>query len=109
VIEGVFLRLIEWAAAALEKSTNQPILPHAIIVLNACPREDDAEKWDVDKATGQILDSLKESTLHNPGMARYAEFWRQRGRRIDSLEDLISAYYFTFQVSPRSACNSTRL
>ena len=35
VIESVFERLIEWAAAALETSSNQPVLPSAIIALNA--------------------------------------------------------------------------
>ena len=98
VIESVFQRLIEWAAAALEKSSNQPILPHAIIVLNACPQDDDPAKWDVDSATDSLLESLKDTVFKNPVLARYVEFWRQRGRQINKLEDLVSAYYFTCQV-----------
>src|SRR5579859_5052916 len=37
-------RLIGWAATAIEKSTNQPMLPYAIIVINAVDIRTDA-KW----------------------------------------------------------------
>lgn len=48
VIESVFEKLVDWAAAALEKSSNQPVLPHAIIVLNASDNSTNAELWDID-------------------------------------------------------------
>jgi hypothetical protein len=48
VIESVFEKLVDWAAAALEKSSNQPVLPHAIIVLNASDNSTNAELWNID-------------------------------------------------------------
>ena len=47
VIEVVIEQLIQWAAAALETSSNQPVLPHAIIVLNVSENATDPELWDV--------------------------------------------------------------
>jgi hypothetical protein len=48
VIESVFEKLVDWAAAALEKSSNQPVLPHAIIVLNASDNSTNPDLWDID-------------------------------------------------------------
>jgi hypothetical protein len=47
-IESVFEKLVDWAAAALEKSSNQPVLPHAIIVLNASENSTQPDLWDID-------------------------------------------------------------
>lgn len=45
VVESVFSLLLEWAAAALEAASNQPILPAAIVALNATEINIDAEQW----------------------------------------------------------------
>ena len=55
MVESVLQTLIEWAAAALEKSSNQPILPHVIIVLNASPPDIDPTKWVVVEITSRIV------------------------------------------------------
>ena len=98
VIEGVFERLIEWAAAALETSSNQPVLPCAIVALNATEINIDEELWDVEASTKQLLESLAETVHRNAAFQRYAEFWKARNRDIRTLEQLVLSYYSSIQV-----------
>ena len=53
-----------WAAAALEKSSNQPVLPHAIIVLNASKYDIDPDLWDVDTSTSRLFENLSRTVYH---------------------------------------------
>jgi len=65
-VENVIDQLIRWAAAALEKSSNQPVLPHAIIVLNAAENNTDPRLWDVDESTADLMRSVEPAILsHN--------------------------------------------
>lgn len=98
VIESVFEKLIEWAAAALETSSNQPVLPCAIIALNASEINIPAEQWDAAVVTDHLLSSLAQTVHSNSIFQKYAEFWTEKGRTIDTLEDLIMAYYSSIQV-----------
>jgi hypothetical protein len=98
VVENVFAKLVEWAAAAIETSSNQPVLPHAIIVLNASENDINASLWDVNTNTSSILDALAGTVKRNETFKKYAQFWRQRGRTIDTLEQLILSYYSSIQV-----------
>lgn len=99
-MESVFERLVNWAAAALEQSSNQPLLPHAIIVLNAHPSENDVDPslWDVSTATEELLDSLSRTVYHNPVFKKYAQFWRERGRQVETVEQLMRSYYSSIKV-----------
>ena len=45
VVESVFTLLLEWASAALESASNQPVLPAAIIALNATEINVDPLQW----------------------------------------------------------------
>ncbi|PLB46500.1 hypothetical protein P170DRAFT_457118 [Aspergillus steynii IBT 23096] len=78
VVENVVDQLIDWATAALEKSSNQPVLPHAIIILNAA-------------------ENNTEPDLNHNLRAR-AAFWAPRQRRITSIRDLLLSYYSTIRV-----------
>ncbi|KAI4204204.1 MAG: hypothetical protein LQ350_001395 [Teloschistes chrysophthalmus] len=98
VIESVLEKLITWAAAALEKSSNQPVLPHAIVVLNASENDIDPALWDVDTATEKLLHSLSETILQNAAFKKYALFWKERSRNIKTVEDLLLSYYSSFRV-----------
>ena len=89
---------MEWAAVALEKSSNQPVLPHAIIVLNATDYSVDPSLWDCDKATQQLLESLSRTVYHNAVFKKYAQFWRARHRTIETVESLLRAYYASIKV-----------
>jgi hypothetical protein len=91
-------RLIRWAAAALEKSSNQPMLPYAIIVINAVDNRTD-EKWlDVVTATHNLLDDLKDSVESNPAFFKWASYWRENNRQIDTTKDLLLAYYTSIKI-----------
>ncbi|KAF8847642.1 hypothetical protein BDZ45DRAFT_315849 [Acephala macrosclerotiorum] len=98
VIESVLEQLIKWAAAALETANNQPILPYAIIILNACPHDIDPKLWDVDFATKSLLDSLAETVNRNGTFAQYAKFWRERDREVKNVQELMMCYYSSVKV-----------
>ncbi|KAF9892309.1 hypothetical protein FE257_002086 [Aspergillus nanangensis] len=98
VIENVIDQLIEWAAAALEKSSNQPVLPHAIILLNATENTTDPRLWDVDASTEHLMESAKEAIERNHNLRTRAAFWAPKHRRIRSVKDLLLSYYSTIRV-----------
>lgn len=104
VIEGVFVRLIEWAAAALETSSNQPVLPCAVIALNAAEITIEPELWDVETATNNLLKSLYSTVHRNAAFQKYADFWKARNRQVDTLEQLVLCYYSSIQVRGFCAC-----
>jgi hypothetical protein len=99
LIEGVFEQLVKWAAAALETSSNQPVLPHAIIALNASENDIDAELWDVNTATSRLMESLSRTVFHNSTFKKYAQFWRERKKEIETVEQLMLSYYSSIRVS----------
>ena len=99
VIEHVFERLIRWAAAALETSSNQPILPHAIIVLNASENDLQPNLWEPGTNTSNILDSLASTITRNDTFKKFAQWWRERGKTINNVEQLILCYYSSVVVS----------
>ncbi|KAI0003957.1 hypothetical protein F4779DRAFT_621638 [Xylariaceae sp. FL0662B] len=98
VIEHVFERLVKWAAAAIETSSNQPVLPHAIIALNASEHDLDNRSWDVHHNTETILNDLAHTVNRNETFKKWAQFWRERGKVIDTLVDLVLCYYSSIQI-----------
>lgn len=64
-IEDVLKHLVEWAAAALEKASIQPVLPHVIIALNASKNSIDETLWDPKVATLAVLDSISRTVNRN--------------------------------------------
>jgi hypothetical protein len=98
VIESVLEQLVTWAAAALEMSSNQPVLPHVIIALNASDLDIDELQWDPDVATASVLESLSRTVFKNAIFKKYAQFWRERQRQIETVQQLIESYYTTIRV-----------
>ncbi|KAH8684241.1 hypothetical protein BGZ60DRAFT_397086 [Tricladium varicosporioides] len=96
-VENVLEKLIVWAAAALETSCNQPILPFAIIALNASENVD-PKLWDVDEATSALLESMSDTIDQNIAFAKFAKFWRNRDREIRTVEELLLCYYSAVKV-----------
>jgi hypothetical protein len=90
---------VEWAAAALEKASNQPVLPHVIIALNASENNIEEALWDPDVATSTVLESMSRTVYRNSTFKKYAQFWRERKRSIESVESLIRSYYSSIKVS----------
>jgi hypothetical protein len=89
---------VEWASAALETASNQPILPYALIVLNACEDETLPELWDSDTSTRSIFKSLVDTVRKNLVFKRHARLWMERGRSVDTLEDLMLCYFSSIKV-----------
>ncbi|KAI9849895.1 MAG: hypothetical protein M1837_000109 [Sclerophora amabilis] len=94
----VLQKLLDWASASIEKSLNQPALPHAIVVLNATDTSIDPSQWDVRTATRKLLSVVEKAIDRDPAIAEYAEHWRIRGKDIKSTEELIRCYYSSFAV-----------
>ena len=91
-------QLVTWAAAALEKSSNQPVLPHAIIILNASQNDMDPDFWNVSAATARLLESLSQTVAQNATFKKYVLFWRERSRNIRTVEELLLSYYSSVRV-----------
>jgi len=97
-VETVLEKLLEWATDALEASSNHPVLPYAIIVLNTSHANIDQSLWDVDIATKSLLVSLSKTLHKNVVFTQYAKFWKARGRDIETVEDLMLCYYSSVRV-----------
>jgi predicted acylesterase/phospholipase RssA len=98
---SVLTKLIDWGAAALERSINQPTLPHCIVTLNCSDAAIDASQWDSDCATQALLSTVRGAINFTEGVPRFralADHWRKLGRDICSIEDLILCYYSSFRV-----------
>lgn len=82
---------------SLETSVNQATLPHAIIAVNISDIRV-SEAWDVCYSTTQLLDAVRYSFLQVPYLKDLSRYWRDRGRAIESVSDLIHCYYSSFNV-----------
>ncbi|KAF2158446.1 hypothetical protein M409DRAFT_31046 [Zasmidium cellare ATCC 36951] len=90
---AVLTKLLDWGAAALERSVNQPTLPHCVVILNAAdPGLDDAE-WEVNAATQTLLDSLHHA---DPSCRRVKDHWSRLGYEVKTTKDLLLRYYASF-------------
>lgn len=98
VVESVIEQLLRWAADALETSSNQPVLPHAIIVLNAYDNASDPDLWEPGHSTTSLMASVSRAVHRNHNIRKFAEFWRQKGREIESVETLLLSYYSSNRV-----------
>lgn len=90
-------KLLAWGAASIDKSVNQPTLPHAIIVLNATEDIDEKE-WDIETATKLLMEDIRGAICQVPQVEEYARIWRQSGRTIRSTHDLLKCYYASVSV-----------
>jgi len=97
-IETAVERLIRWAHTALEKSSNQPMLPFGIIVMNAVDNRTDPALWDVNTATNFLMKSIADAVHKNPIFERWAWDWREKDKRINSTEDLLRVYYSSVRI-----------
>jgi len=92
---------LDWGVAALEKSLNQPALPHCVVALNGIDPGVDEREWDISFATQSLLSSVKTALDPVEGVPRFrdlAEHWRSLGKHIYTVEDLILRYYSSFKV-----------
>ncbi|KAK8118120.1 uncharacterized protein PG998_006401 [Apiospora kogelbergensis] len=64
-------KLLEWGQSSIDKSVNQPTLPHAVIVINATDKVNEKE-WDVDEGTRMFLNDVKDAIDEDPRLNKYA-------------------------------------
>lgn len=98
---AVLTKLLEWGVASLEKSINQPALPHCIVALNGTDPGVDEREWDINYATQSLLSTVQGALDYVEGVPRFrelAEHWRSLGKHIYTVEDLILRYYSSFKV-----------
>lgn len=74
------------------------MLPHAIIVLNASETGIDEKLWDVPANTESILEDLDRTVNRNETFKKWAQFWRERNKPINTLTELVLCYYSSVQV-----------
>jgi hypothetical protein len=85
--------LINWARACIEKSLNQPTLPHAVIVLNATDTKIESKAWDTEYATSSLMSDVAGAIDRDPTYKELKEYWIGRGKSISTMKDLLECYY----------------
>lgn len=105
VVENVLEKLVGWAASAIETSSNQPLLPHAILALNAEDYNINESLWDIKAATTDMLKSLEKTVDQNETFKQAAQYWRERDRQIETVEQLMLCYYSSIQVRNPTTAN----
>lgn len=90
-------KLLDWGSTSIDKSLNQPALPHAIIVLNATDNMDD-EEWNIETATSRLLKDINGAIFRDPRFEEQAKLWRHIGRTIETTKDLLDCYYASISV-----------
>ncbi|PSN59126.1 hypothetical protein BS50DRAFT_594903 [Corynespora cassiicola Philippines] len=90
--------LITWAASSLEKSVNQPTLPHAVIALNATDLKVDQREWDPEYATRTLMNTVSRAIHRDPVYKYLRDQWQDRGKNIHTMQDLLECYYSSITV-----------
>jgi hypothetical protein len=88
--------LLKWADTAIERSTNNPSLPHAIIVLNKTETAIPDEDWDQLKTTNFLFESMDRSLHTLDKFKPYLQKWERPGRTLNT-KGLLQCYYTTVQ------------
>lgn len=96
--ELVLDRLISWAAACLEKSLNQPALPHAIIASNFTDVSIDLLQWDEGRATRKLMSDFEHLIDRVAKFRDLTDSWTLRGKTINTVRDLLYCYYSSVTV-----------
>lgn len=82
----------------MEKSLNQPTLPHAVIALNATDMGVDNKEWNPEYATKSLMSHVSAAIYEHPIYRQLTEDWRSQGRLIRTMQDLLECYYSSITV-----------
>ncbi|KAL9572020.1 hypothetical protein ACKAV7_003852 [Fusarium commune] len=95
----VLQHLISWAAMSIDKSINQPNLPHIVVVINATETSIDDAQWDPDVATKALLDDYENSIYQVPALREVlARLEQGLGKKIRSTHELLLHYYSSVKI-----------
>ncbi|OCL07767.1 FabD/lysophospholipase-like protein [Glonium stellatum] len=99
---AVLHKLLDWALKSIEKSLNQFALPHAIIVLNSIddPTDDTTAdgQWDTAETTRKFFADLDDIIHKGDRFEEHRRFWEDRGKQVNSLQDLLECFYSSVAV-----------
>ncbi|KAI0903577.1 hypothetical protein F4823DRAFT_635572 [Ustulina deusta] len=90
-------KLIHWGATSVDMSLNQPVLPHAVIAINATDKLEDAE-WETEKATEKLMTAIEDAISREPGLKDYVQTWKRLGKKIANTKQLLECYYSSITV-----------
>lgn len=94
----VLSAMINWARSSIEKSLNQPTLPHVVIALNVTDTRIDKENWDPEHATNNLMTDVAGAVDRDPLYKELKTFWTERGKTIVTMQDLLECYYSSITV-----------
>lgn len=98
--EEVVVKLVDWAHRAIEKSCNQSVLPHAVIVLNKAGTSNSgkSDRWDPDAVTNTQLEAVNKALEKKKELKEKVAFWAMRNVNINTSKDLLECYYASVKV-----------
>lgn len=91
-------KLLRWAYLSIDKSINQPTLPHVIIVLNATEGDVDEKQWGFDFATDKLLEDYKNSFHGSQELRDIVDGLNGIGNTISLTKELLEFYYSSITV-----------
>ena len=94
----VLQHLIKWAAGAIDKSINQPTLPHIVIVINATDASIDDSQWETENATDGLLNEYRDSVRQVHYLQKKVAQLTGQGKKIETTKDLLEYYYSSVTV-----------
>ncbi len=96
--------MIELGINALEKSTNQPVLPHAILVLND---NESSFPGGTRSLKNEVIAFIQRPSTWDADLSRLKDVWVRRGKSVNTLRDLLDCYFSSVEVHemPRSKCS----
>lgn len=94
----VLTQLVDWAAMSIDKSLNQPALPHVVIVANYTDTSIDDQQWNPEVATKGLLDDYQDSVHQVPALREKLEKLASLGKGIKTTKGLLEYYYSSVTV-----------
>ncbi|CEI60194.1 hypothetical protein FVEN_g6376 [Fusarium venenatum] len=94
----VLTQLVNWAAMSIEKSINQPSLPHVVIVVNGTDININDEQWDPMTATQGLLNDYENSVHQVPALKAILARLADAGKYITTTKGLLEEYYSSVTV-----------
>lgn len=94
----VLSTMINWARSSIEKSLNQPTLPHVVIALNVTDTKINQQAWDPEHATRSLMSDVAGAVDRDPDYQELKAFWVAQGKRISTMQDLLECYYSSITV-----------
>lgn len=106
-MQQAMAHLISWADVAVRTSSNQPVLPSAIVVLNSSDQDIPPDLWDVSRSTEKVFEDFNEINYEDDAdeFVKLAKAWLESGDgpRITTIKDLALRYYSSVKVCGKAS------